>query len=306
MGGLYYVDLVEVLRAAGCTVAENGTTEGWESRARGSGGFASPPLAVVWHHTASDTAPANDLSWMIDGSDDAPIGNMLIDRDGVCWPIAAGAANTQGKGGPCSFSRGTAPLDSGNSTLWAVECANAGTGAEPWPVAQVDAFFRASNALNARFGNQPTDIITHALGDGTGWTDRKVDPATAGAVEGPWQPRSVTSSGTWSADDIRAECVRRAGAGPTPPPLPPPPWEAATMLWIAKDSTPVGVVWIGDNVTRRPIYDPAVLETFFDQYRRGGPPVYSPAYSSTPGAVTRADDVPAVPDTTLEWMGSAL
>ncbi|MET0415646.1 MAG: hypothetical protein ABW022_06460, partial [Actinoplanes sp.] len=100
MTGLYVTDMLDVLRAAGCRVAENATTNGWQTRARSSGGFPVVPLAVWWHHTASSTTPASDLSYMIDGSDDAPVGNMLIDREGVCWPIAAGASNCAGKGGP--------------------------------------------------------------------------------------------------------------------------------------------------------------------------------------------------------------
>lgn len=211
MAGLYYADMLDVLEAAGCRTAENGTTDGWQSRARSSGGFPAPPLAVFWHHTASDTTPANDLSWMIDGSDDAPIGNLLLDRTGTFWPIAAGASNCAGKGGPATFTRGTIPADGGNTRGWQLEVANDGLG-EPWPVAQVDAYFAGSNALNAHVGNDPGDVITHA-----GWTDRKVDPATAAAVAGPWSPRSTSSAGTWNLDDVRAECRRRAQHEPEEP-----------------------------------------------------------------------------------------
>jgi hypothetical protein len=210
--GLYYVELIDVLRAAGCAVGENGTTDGWQTRARSSGGFPAPPLGVWWHHTASSTSPANDLGWMIDGSDDAPIGNLLLDRTGVFWPIAAGASNCAGKGGPATFSRGECPADSGNTRGFQIEVANDGVG-EPWPSVQVDAFFAGSNALNALVGNLPTDLITHAAYA----PDRKIDPATAAAVQGPWQPRASTSSGTWDLDDIRAECATRAGAAPTDP-----------------------------------------------------------------------------------------
>ena len=216
MTGIYYADMVDVLRAAGCIVSESATTNGWQTRARSSGGFPAPPLCVFWHHTASSTSPANDLAYMIDGSDDAPIGNLYIDRTGTCWPIAAGASNCAGKGGPMTFSRGTIPLDGGNTRGWQIEVANSGVG-EAWPQAQVDAFFRASNALNAHVGNRPDDITTHALGAGDGYTDRKIDPATASAVEGPWQPGSTNSSGTWSLADIRSECGRRAEPTPEPP-----------------------------------------------------------------------------------------
>ena len=82
-----------------------------------------------------------------------------------------------------------------------------------WPTVQIDAYFAASNALSAMFGNQPTDIIGHAH-----YTSRKIDPATAGAVQGPWSPSSINSSGTWSLDDMRAEAARRATTTPTPTP----------------------------------------------------------------------------------------
>lgn len=210
MGDFYCDDLADVLAAAGCRVAENATTAGWERRARGSGGFPGPPLGVQWHHTASQTSPASDLSWMIDGSADAPVGNVLLDRTGCFWPVAAGGSNTAGKGGPVVMSRGVVGMDSANSTTFAVEAANNGTG-EPWPAAQVDALFAGTLALNAHWDNEPDDVFTHAIGVGDGWTDRKIDPATATAVEGPWHPGAVSSSGTWRLGDIHAELLRRAG-----------------------------------------------------------------------------------------------
>jgi hypothetical protein len=216
MTGIYYAEMGDVLRAAGLEVAETEVNRGWETRARSSGGFPAPPLGVWWHHTASDTTPTNDLSWMIDGSDDAPIGNLLIDRSGACWPIAAGASNCAGKGGPATFSRGTAPADGGNTRGWQIEVANNGLG-QPWPTVQIDAYFAASNALNALAGNRPTDAISHRR-----WApDRKIDPATADAVQGLWRPGAETSSGTWDLDDITAEAARRADAT-IPPPNPPP------------------------------------------------------------------------------------
>lgn len=212
--GRYYTEAADVLRAAGLVVVEY---EGWQSRARSSGGFAHAPLGIQWHHTASSTSPINDASYQAEGSDDSPIGNMTIMRDGAVWLIAAGAANTAGKGGPLhGLSRGVVPLDSANSTTWAIEVANNGVG-ERWPQVQVDAYFAASNALNALFGNLPSDVFTHALGAGDGWTSRKVDPAVAESVEGPWQPARVNSSGTWSLAYIRGEAVNRAAAQPLPP-----------------------------------------------------------------------------------------
>jgi hypothetical protein len=213
MGGIFYYTLVDVLEDAGVRCAVNSTNAGWENRSRGSGGFDSPPLGVCWHHTASSASVNNDLSYMIHNSPDAPIGNMLLARDGIVYPIAAGAANTQGKGGPTQFSRGTVPLDSGNTRMWGIEAANNGVG-EAWPQVQIDAYFKCNNALAELFGNQVTDCISHQ-----GYApSRKVDPATAAAVQGPWRPNSVTSSGTWSVPDIQAEAVRRSTSGPQPQP----------------------------------------------------------------------------------------
>jgi len=253
MTGIYYDTIDDVLRAAGCVVNEMSNNAGWERRARSSGGFSAPPLGVQWHHTASQTAPANDLQWQCHSCDDAPVGNMLIDRAGIIWIVAAGAANTAGKGGPLTLSRGTVPIDGANTRTWAVEVANAGTGVEPWPQVQIDAYFRASNALNAHFGNKPSDVFSHALGTGNGWTSRKVDPATAAAVQGPWKPRSCNSSGTWNLDDIRAECTRRAGYAPTPiPPTPTPTPGKDDKLYVIliQKGDPQGRTFVSDITTK--------------------------------------------------------
>jgi len=87
-----------------------------------------------------------------------------------------------------------------------------GTGAEPYPAAQIDACFTVSNVINAKSGNRPDDVCTHQVYA----PDRKVDPATTDAVQGSFNPRSTTSSGTWSLPDLKAECNRRA-TGTTPP-----------------------------------------------------------------------------------------
>lgn len=212
MTGIYYTDVLDVLRDAGCPVRENATTNGWQRRARSSGGFASPPLGVQWHHTASNTSPENDLSYMINGNQDAPVGNLLLDRDGCYWPIAAGAANTAGKGGPLAMSRGSVPQDQANSRTWAIEAANSGTG-QAWPTVQIDNYFLGSNALNERFGNLPTDVFNH----NTWAPSRKIDPAVATAVLGAWVPGASTSSGTWTQADVTNECLARAAITPEVP-----------------------------------------------------------------------------------------
>lgn len=224
--GSYWVPIADILANAGCRVSVDGSNAGWENRSRSSGGFDGAPLGVQWHHTASSASVDSDLSYMINGSPDEPVGNVLLDRDGIFHPIAAGAANTSGKGGPNGFSRGTVPKDSGNTRLFSIEIANNGVG-ETYTQAQIDAAFRGSNALNAHFGNQPDDVVTHSLGAGDGYTDRKIDPATTN-VQGPWQPNAVNSSGTWGQAGLRNECLRRVGTLPPPTPVP---TEGVITMW---------------------------------------------------------------------------
>lgn len=256
MGGLYY-DLVSILRNAGCTVQENSITDGWQTRARSSGGFSAPPLAVFWHHTASSagTSVESDLNYMINVNDDAPVGNLLLDRTGCFWPISGGASNCAGKGNAMTFSRGTGAADNGNCWAWQIECQNNGVG-EPWSQATIDALIRGSNALNAYVGNNPSDITSHALGSGDGYTDRKIDPSTASAVQGPWQPRSTNSSGTWSLADMRSECAARAGS--TPPTLGPSKGDNLYVL-LVQQGDPQGRTFLSDLTSKTYIPDPDAL-----------------------------------------------
>lgn len=261
-GANLYYDLVSILRGAGCTVNENSITAGWERRARSSGGFPAPPLAVFWHHTASSSSASveSDLNYMINVNDDAPVGNLLLDRDGCYWPIAGGASNCAGKGNQMSFSRGVGGSDSGNTWAWQIECQNNGVS-EPWSQATIDALAAGSNALNAYVGNQPSDITSHALGAGNGYTDRKIDPATASAVQGPWVPRSTNNNGTWHLDDMRSLALDRAGQTPAPRPPTPGPSKEDSKLYVIliQDGDPQGRTFVSDLMTKTYIPDPDAL-----------------------------------------------
>ena len=235
MSGTYLTWLADELRAGGCTVHEY---DGWEDRARSSGGFASGrPLAVFWHHTASQTSPSNDAHYMCHQSDNRPVANVLISRDGTVWVLAAGCTNTNGKGRLMDFSRGVVPVDSANSYVLGMEIANSGTG-EPYPQAQIDAAFKVSNIVNAKMGNQPTDVSTHQFYA----PDRKIDPAMGGhTVQGSWHPSECTNSGSWLLSDLRNECARRGTSTipppispPIPPPIPPPSEEDDMPAYLIK------------------------------------------------------------------------
>jgi len=209
--GRYLTDLADVCRAAGVPVIE---VDGWQYRARGSGGYAdSLPWCVMWHHTASDTTPENDVAYICYGNPDAPVANLYVARDGVVWVCAGGASNTNGKGGPVTVSHGTIPLDRMNEYAVSMEIANSGTG-QTWPEVQVDCAFAVSLAVCAAYDLAPDDALTHYAWCLPSCPGRKIDPATADAVAGPWRPGSCSTAGTWSLEDLRAELVARATITP--------------------------------------------------------------------------------------------
>jgi hypothetical protein len=263
MTGRYLTDLAEVCRSAGVEVEE---VEGWEYRARGSGGYGDGrPWAVMWHHTASNTTPANDVNYICYGNPDAPVANLYIDRDGVVWVCAGGATNTNGKGGPVTVSRGTVPLDQMNTYAVSMELANTGTG-EPWPRVQIDSAFAVSLAVARAYGLEADDALSHA-----GWCEpscpgRKIDPATADAVQGPWRPRSINSAGTWSQDDLRAELRRRAA--PTPPPI--------------EEDQPMYLATLSDGTVC--VVGSAVRPVSGDEIGPGGPFADLPRYTPDPAS----------------------
>jgi len=206
----------------------------------------------MWHHTASGKSMdgAGDATYCAEGDEDAPLANAYIDRSGTVWCLAAGATNTNGSGYALKFSKGTVPDNSMNSYAFGVELGNDGRG-EQWPSAQIDAMFLVSNTVNQKLGNKPDDVCTHQK-----WApDRKVDPATASAVQGKWKPGSCTSSGTWNCEDIKAECLSRAGARPFPPDgsgiVPPTliPKDDDTMLRAGKNKDSGNAYYIGDGIT---------------------------------------------------------
>ena len=291
MTGRYLVELGDVLRAAGLAVVEY---DGWKTRARSSGGYSDGrPWAIVWHHTASDTKIESDAAYCATGDEDAPVCNALFARDGAIWLIAAGASNCNGKGGPWAVSRGTVPPDQMNTHAVSWEICNAGTG-QPYPPAQLDAVFAATAAVSSWLGLDAVDSLEHVE-----WApDRKIDPATVGALPGPWYPRSLNSSGSWNGDDLRAEIARRAGdPAPFPPQPGPPvpiPIDEEDMLVCALDSN--GTAWIGNGITRFALDDPAA----FDRYVL----VWKGRFMNTSGGAVRGwGDVQAVDDYVIEALG---
>jgi hypothetical protein len=234
MGDRYLLELADIARGAGLAVVE---VDDWQYRARSSGGYdGDRPWAFVWHHTASQTTAQNDVNYIVAGNDDSPIANLYLARDGVVWVCAGGATNTNGKGGPYAVSRGTVPVDSLNTHGVSCEIANSGVG-ESYPQVQIDAAFRLSLAVCDALWLEPTDALGHF-----DWTPgRKIDPATAAAVQGPWRPASVNSSGTWSLADLHAELLARHLTNGEDD-------MSAATLWRPKGYTNVFLIGAGNTI----------------------------------------------------------
>jgi hypothetical protein len=244
-------DMADVLRRAGCHVVE---MENWKERSRLSSRqeYADDrPWCIMWHHTASNGSGEADARYCTHVSPIAPVVNIVIGRSAVVYVCAAGPTNTNGKGNALAFSKGTVPKDSMNTFALAIEISNDGIGMQ-YPQVQIDCCFIVSNALTAAYGLETDDVAGHADYS----PGRKIDPATADAVQGPWRPRSTNKSGTWSLADLRAECARRGT--PLPPTEPTDPTTPITneeidMLGLdlgtpGKDSWWTRMTYTGDTL----------------------------------------------------------
>jgi N-acetylmuramoyl-L-alanine amidase len=198
MGAIWLRELPDWLSDAGLNVR---TWDGWETRARSSGGYDAI-YGIVVHHTASNTTPDNDCHWEWNASDDRPIGAMLLDRTGRVTVGAAGATNCAGKGGPWETSAGTVPLDKGNAFTVSIEAANGGTG-EAWPPAQTSAYLVLVDTLCRYLELDPLrDVAAHFEWAPT----RKIDPAGPS----PW----AAGAASWDMDAFRGDVCNGADLTP--------------------------------------------------------------------------------------------
>lgn len=212
MGSRYLLDLAEVCRLTGYPVIE---VEGWQTRARGSGGYSSGlPSHVMCHHTASGPSSDGwqDVEYCTYHADAAPLANLYISRVPEIYVMAAGATNTNGSGiDPC----GLVADDSMNASAIGIEAANTGVG-EPWGGAQQDCYVQLVSELCIGYGIGTAQIHSHqSYAEG-----RKIDPAG--------ESRYATGADIWDMD-IFVRDVAAGGhvpippePGPEPEPTPPP------------------------------------------------------------------------------------
>ena len=170
MGSIWLRDLEQVIRP-GCPFPVI-TVSGWETRSRSTGGYETVNGMVV-HHDAggpsSDGWPSVNYQCFLD--EDRPNAALHVARDTRIFVMAAGACNTQGKGGPMLG----VPKDDGNRRLIGIEQGNTGTG-ESYPSRQQDATLwlvaRLVDVYGERFGWGANNVISHFEWAGP----RKCDP----------------------------------------------------------------------------------------------------------------------------------
>lgn len=233
-------DLADVVRAAGLRVIE---VEGWRDRARsGDGGqyLDGRPDWIMVHHTASRWSASQDVSYLAEGAEYAPLSNLYLARDGTVYVIAAGPTNTNGSGGPME---GVAANDMNRHAI-GIEAGNDGVG-EAWPKVQTDAYVTLCAALSTHYRIPVGHVCGHAE-----WSPgRKIDPAGPS----PW----AGGASTWNMDGFRRSVQAALSVGPEPI-TPPSPEEDHMKLYACVDHS--GTVWVGDGIRRRSVASPSEFD----------------------------------------------
>ena len=228
MGSRYLDELADVCRSAGLIVHE---LDGWQRRARGSGGYDSGrPTHVMVHHTASNPGsdPDGDVNYIAYGATDAPLANLYLSRSGEVTVIAGGATNTNGSGS--APWPGGCPDDSMNTHAIGIEGASQGTG-EAWPMVQQSAYVALCAALCEAYLIDPSLVRGHFE-----WTSRKVDPAGSSM----W----ASGSSSWSMPVYREDVAD--ATLPEPPTPTPEEDDAMPFIVINRDTGQPALVY-GDG-----------------------------------------------------------
>jgi hypothetical protein len=169
--------LPDVLKSAGLPVV---VLEGAGSRG-GSDGIANP--GVVWHHTVTGTnwttsSVNNLLAYKGNATTPPPLCNVGVERDGTHYIVSTGVANHAGAGGWNGLA--------GNRSMIGFELFNAGTAAEPFPLAQLDSVRRATAAILFHVKRPSSFLCAHKE-----WAPaRKSDPHS---LDMDWERSYITS-----------------------------------------------------------------------------------------------------------------
>ncbi|WP_116996409.1 LysM peptidoglycan-binding domain-containing protein [Desertimonas flava] len=219
MGAVYLLDLDDWL-AEEFDDDEFSFEPGWMTRHRSTGGYERV-LAIGTHHTAGGGSAAGQVSHAVNAND-APIGAIHLYANGHIRVIAAGATNTQGKGGPLHCSRGTIPLNQGNLYMVSIEAHNDGIGGV-WPEVQLRNYLRLVRLLCRKLGLDPArDVYGHAGYCEPSCPGRKIDPAGPTPSMPSLGGTSAPPAWTWDDDEFRRLVIGLGDPDPGPAPGPAP------------------------------------------------------------------------------------
>jgi hypothetical protein len=271
LGAIWLLNLPKWIRDAGLDCE---TFPGWETRSRSTGGY-DRVMAIGPHHDAvtAGTPLLNRINYQWRTATDRPIGAMHLGSDGRVVVGAAGATNTQGKGGPVRTSQGLIPLNQGNLYMLSIEASNNGVG-EVWPEVQQEAYRVLCKKLCDELGLEPLqDIIAHFE-----WTTRKIDPAG--------NSRYATGGNKWDMNLFRSDVTHELAPLPPPVVIPPTPTPTPTP-----EPTPIPQPVIGEDMS---------VKTIILDARNNG--VYI-ANENTKTWIDRGDDARQIKFRIMEAMG---
>ena len=206
-------------------------------------------MGVCCHHDAGGSSQSTqgraDYSC---NAQYAPVGNFILGVGGLndIIMIAAGASNTQGKGGPYQTSKGQVPLDDGNRRMIAIEAANTGTGTQDWNPAQQVAYLTLCAALIECYGLKSSDVVSHSdwtnpVGGGRtnvmSGSKRKIDPGGGATPGRDWAEPKAVYKNMWVMDRFARDIDRLIADrnAPKPPPYTPYPPRPEAILGVDKD-----------------------------------------------------------------------
>jgi len=136
--------------------------DGWTTRGDAT---LNPEVVIVHHDAIAGPASAPGLRLVTVGRSDlpGPLCQVYLGRDGTAYMVASGKANHAGAGSWKGFTLNTQALG--------IEAANDGRG-EPWPLVQLEAYYRIVAAMLDGIGNDASYTCGHKEWAPT----RKIDP----------------------------------------------------------------------------------------------------------------------------------
>ena len=184
--------------------------DGWMTRGAGT---LEPQVVIAHHDAIPGPATAPGLRLVTVGRSDlpGPLCQVYLGRDGVAYVVASGKANHAGEGGWHGYS--------GNTEALGIEAANDGVG-EPWPLVQLDAYYKIVAAMLDGMGFKGDESRT--CGHKEWAPTRKIDPRGIdmndfrAKVNAVWTPPVVINppayTGTLEENTVRATVDVATGA----------------------------------------------------------------------------------------------